>query len=161
MKTLMLLLLPIALLTGLSKSPKKTVQEQVLNPLRFSFHTNGDDKDWDTRIDVQVIYNGYVIGERRCCSVNGNDHWDNRSESPELNIPLNEGLTKDQLLNASYQVSIQANGNDKWDFDAWFHADFTEGAPRDWTFLNHSLNSRDSQWANNVYQLSDDYRDRY
>jgi len=159
MKTLTLTLIPFLLATASHKTIKQPANDPTLTKLTYSFHTNDDDKDWDTQVGAQITLNGHLIAERFCCSADRkHDHWNDHSESPVMPLTIIEKITKNQLNGASYVVSIQANGSDKWNFDARLHAEFNDGTQRDWTFLTHSLNSRHNQRVSNTFALSDHHR---
>jgi hypothetical protein len=154
MKTFTLIFVMMWLVSMITKPRQKQAIDPVLTKLTYYFQTNNDDKDWNTQVAAQVIYQGHVIAQRFCCSADRiHDHWDDRSLSPVMQLPIAEAITKQQLGNATYVIGSMANGNDRWNFDAHLHAEFSDGTKREWSFLGHSLNSRGSARVSNTFSL--------
>lgn len=59
-----------------------------------------------------------------------------------------------ELDQATYIVSLRANGGDHWYFDSRLHAEFSDSSKRDWTFLTNDLKSERSTRISKEFRLS-------
>lgn len=108
--------------------------------MRATWHTQGDDKDWDTQPVVEVFSGDRKVGEIACCSSDRNsDNWrDGRDETRSMSI-LVSGLTTADLSSGSLSAKRNPNGNDDWDYRVTVEFLF-EGGGR----AEHSCEGRNS-----------------
>lgn len=143
--------------TGSKADVATTITVPTATKILATFHTNQDDKDWDSQIGTQIYFNGHVVAEKFCCSGDRNDdHWDDHTDNPAkgpIVLDIKEPITKEQLDNALYDVSLQAVGGDHWYFDARLHIEFSDGTHRDWTFLTNDLESTRSDRVTKRFNL--------
>ncbi len=137
--------------------PPNGLQSAVLRT-----HTNGDDKDHDTGIYVDVHDNGgntiaYIGNAER--SDDDSKHYNDGSDH-SFDVPLSEGtVLKSDCTNFKWRMGIQASGpnwiiklggtpednpgggNDQWQFDAWLTLNFGDGTFFTTDKLGQTLNS--------------------
>ena len=130
-------------------------------------HTDGDDRDHDTGIFVEVTEaDGHTVlaqigNAEACCGRYG--YADN--EDHDLNIPLQKpGIPKSDCINFKFRMGIMAKGgifgnttftgridnwpivslsggNDTWKFNAWLRLYFSDGSMLESNKLNQTLSS--------------------
>jgi len=157
MKNLSLSVLVIILIVSTSfSSAKKSAQQVTLTSVKYSFYTTNSDKEWDTQVGAQVIFDSRTIAENFCCNIDKKkDRWKPNSDGPQLDMLIHEHLSKFEFNQASFVASSRASGNDKWEFDLRIHAEFSDHTEENWTILSQTLNSLEGKRAINTYTLSD------
>lgn len=143
---------------GLMMLSSSFAQEPKLTKMSYSFRTTTNDKDWDTRVGAEVVCNGHDVAQRFDFNHDKNaDHWGDPSDNGPWELPISEQPTKQTLNECQYRVSAEAKCNDRWDFNAMLHADFSDGTQRNWTFLNKTLDSHDCHPVSVTLPMSNDH----
>jgi hypothetical protein len=138
-----------------------------LTKIEYWFHTTKNDKDWDTEVVANIVYNGRVIAGQSCCGSDHNaDHWNNRSNSPRMDMPVAEQVGMKELSEAVYKVGIRAgrsrftpNGNDKWEFDGELRATFSDNRHLRWSWQGLALESKNSNFVAEDHPLQTAIKD--
>ena len=131
------------------------------------FHINDENKDWNTKVFVKLIYQGRDIAvfdgiDGGCCSSGRgnctNDDWCDGHDipSPTHTLPkmiIKEAITKAQIDDGEYYIAFQATGNDKVKFNAKVVARFSDGTEKQWSWQGQDLDSRQSRVASRNYPL--------
>jgi hypothetical protein len=101
--------------------------DATLTGANITFHTNDENKDWDTIVSVLVRLGGEqgpavarvygIFSEFR-------DH----SDAGPFDLWLVRSVTRDELRRGEVEISIQPNGNDTWRFNFLLDFLFSDGA---------------------------------
>jgi hypothetical protein len=160
MRKISIALLAVFLITTSFKTHKKYKSDApTLTLVTYQFFTTGADKEWNTQVGAQIVFDGRTVAENFCCNVDKKkDHWQSNTNSPDLEMVIHEHLSKDDFNHSSCVISSRSNGNDKWEFDLRIHAEFSDHTDENWTILSQSLNSIESHRAINTYPLSESSR---
>jgi hypothetical protein len=93
---------------------------------RISFHTNDEDRDWDTMVTVNVYRrDGVEVASALLPAAHFDDNSDNGPFA--LSTQGLGGTTWDQMRGGWLQISINANGNDTWRFNYSAQLNFSNG----------------------------------
>jgi hypothetical protein len=86
---------------------------------RIWFHTNDDDKDGDTRVEISVET---VLGIAVASLSDDLGHLDDHTDAGPFDLELVAFPTRGQLRNGHVSIKIVPNGDDSWHFN--FVVDF-------------------------------------
>ena len=86
----------------------------ILTGASISFHTNDDDKDHDTHVDVSVQAGTPEGGNAILAAVINDDfgHFPDHSDAGPFDLVVVEQLTRDQLKTGNVTINIEPNGAD-------------------------------------------------
>jgi len=122
----------------------------------YGFRTTANDKDYDSQTGVEIICNGHNVAQDFAHSADRNsDHWNNNSDNGPW--PLNfsdKTVTKGELRNCAYRVSLTANGNDEWVGNGKLSISFSDGTTWTWQFNGFDLNSRGSHTESRTFDMT-------
>ena len=90
-------------------------QPPMLQRASVSFHTNDEDKEDDTQVDIFVFAadKRTVVAKLTECFGHFNDH----SDSGPYNLVLLKSVSRDDLRQGRVDLEIVPNGNDTWRFN--------------------------------------------
>jgi hypothetical protein len=100
-------------------------QTPMLTRASVTFHTNDEDKDDDTQVDIYV-YSGdkkTVVAKITECF----GHFDDHSDSGPYNLVLVKSVSRDDLKMGHVDLEIEPNGNDTWRFNFLLDLYFSDG----------------------------------
>ena len=90
-----------------------------------SFHTNDEDKDDDSRVDVTVR----LMDQMVVASIADEfGHFDDHSDAGPFDLLIKQAATRGELKTGSVAVKIEPNGNDTWRFNFFLDLLFDDGA---------------------------------
>ena len=90
-----------------------------------SFHTNDEDKDDDSRVDVTVR----LMDQTVVASIADEfGHFDDHSDAGPFDLLIKQAATRGELKTGSVAVQIEPNGNDTWRFNFFLDLLFDDGA---------------------------------
>jgi hypothetical protein len=100
-------------------------QPPMLLRASVSFHTNDEDKDDDTQVDVYVFAGGKrtVVAKLTECF----GHFDDNSDSGPHNLVLLKSVSRDAVSQGHVDLEIEPNGNDTWRFNFPLDLYFSDG----------------------------------
>ena len=96
-----------------------------LASVNVTFHTNDNDKDDDTTVDVTVqLIDGTIIA-----SISDDfGHFDDHSNSGPFDVPLMTRPTRGDLKKGNVTVKVEPNGDDTWHLNFFVDMVFEDGA---------------------------------
>jgi len=91
----------------------------------ISFHTNDEDKDYDTNVRITVYDFHNVV-----CARIASDfmHFNDNSDAGPYPLTVQNSSTKDLLQRGKVAVHIQPNGHDTWRFSFFLDLIFEDGS---------------------------------
>ena len=99
--------------------------DAVLNRASVTFHTNDEDKDNDTWVDVVVK----LIDGSEVTSIGDQfAHFGDNSDAGPFDLIPIKSATRGQLKTGSVTVTISPNGNDTWRMNFFVDLLFEDGA---------------------------------
>ncbi len=108
------------------------------------FHTNNEDKDWDTALFVYVNRGRNVIARVENVQGHYNDNSDNL-----VNLPVLIPATLDECQQGcSVTVSIRPNGHDTWKFNLEVNLFFSDSQHIVRPFANIKLDENNREFRN-------------
>jgi hypothetical protein len=112
-----------------------------INYMTVSFHTNTDDKDFDTGVQVNIspYQNGAVTEIIATYTGDLGGHLADGSISQP--VTLSWFTDSNWILGNEYtlQVIIDPNGHDTWRFDCYLYIAYNSGSYKNYPFLGHAL----------------------
>lgn len=103
-----------------------------LTGIYISFHTNDDDKDWDSNIDVAIDNYQWLVGRGNVGY--GTVFRDHTDQGPFM-IPVAGRYTPADLRAGRLFVTIYPVGNDTWKFrTSRLHFQFSDGSWQAWSW---------------------------
>ena len=97
----------------------------VLTRASVSFHTNDEDKDDDSRVEVTVR----LIDQTIVASIDDEfGHFDDHSDAGPFDLLISQATNRGALKTGSVAVKINPNGNDTWRFNFFLDLLFDDGA---------------------------------
>ena len=97
----------------------------VLTRASVSFHTNDEDKDDDSRVEVTVR----LMDQTVVASIADEfGHFDDQSEAGPFDLLITQAASRGALKTGSVAVKISPNGNDTWRFNFFLDLLFDDGA---------------------------------
>jgi hypothetical protein len=112
-----------------------------INYITVSFHTNTDDKDDDTMVQVNISpYQGDAVTEI-IATYTGNLGGHLADGSISQPVTLNWMTDSQWILGNKYtlQVIIDPNGHDTWRFDCYLYIHYNNTSFKNYPFLGHAL----------------------
>jgi hypothetical protein len=92
---------------------------------RISFHTNDEDKDADTRVEISVE----TLFKSAVASLSADlGHFDNHTDAGPFDLQLIAFPTRGELKNGHVSLKIAPNGHDTWRFNFVLDLLFADGA---------------------------------
>lgn len=102
-----------------------TGDNAVLIRASVSFHTNGEDKDDDSRVGVTVR----LMDQTVVASIADEfGHFDDHSDAGPFDLLITQAATRGALKTGSVAVKIEPNGDDTWRFNFFLDLLFEDGA---------------------------------
>jgi hypothetical protein len=102
-----------------------TGDNAVLTRASVSFHTNDEDKDGDSRVEVTVR----LMDQTVVASIADEfGHFDDHSEAGPFDLLITQAASRGALKTGSVAVKISPNGNDTWRFNFFLDLLFDDGA---------------------------------
>jgi hypothetical protein len=99
--------------------------DAVLTRASIMFHTNDEDKDADTRVEVRVE----LIDKTLVASIADEfQRFGDHSEAGPFTLKLAGSATRGALKTGSVSIKIMPNGNDDWRFNFVLDLLFSDGA---------------------------------
>jgi hypothetical protein len=127
-----------------------------LTSISVCFITTGDDKDWNTQVDAQVMQRNHLVAQLICCSGgNPSTRFDRGHNTGALKMVLYELVKKEDLgSTCTFVINTIPVGNDNWEFNAYVHATFSDGTTRDWPLLGIAMNAMHSHLCAQNFPLN-------
>jgi hypothetical protein len=97
-------------------------RDATLSGVSARFHTDGDDKDWDTKLSIRVKHRtkGVIAAvEGNYIGCFPNDSWN--PPTGAYGLPVKHHIPKGEVSMCYTELEIAPNGNDTWRFD--YHLD--------------------------------------
>ena len=97
----------------------------LLTRASVSFHTNGEDKDDDTRVEVTVR----LMDQTVVASIADEfGHFDDDSDAGPFDLLITQAATRGMLKTGSVAVKIEPHGRDTWRFNFFLDLLFDDAA---------------------------------
>jgi len=102
-----------------------TGDNAILTRASVSFHTNGEDKDDDSRVEVTVR----LMDQTVVASIADEfAHFDDHSDAGPFDLLITQAATRGALKTGSVAVKIEPNGDDTWRFNFFLDLLFEDAA---------------------------------
>ena len=102
-----------------------TAYNAILTRASVSFHTNNEDKDDDSRVEVTVR----LMDQTVVASIADEfGHFDDHSDAGPFDLLITQAANRGALKTGSVAVKIEPNGNDTWRFNFFLDLLFDDGA---------------------------------
>jgi hypothetical protein len=102
-----------------------TGDNAVLTRASVSFHTNDEDKDDDSQVEVTVR----LMDQTVVASITDEfGHFDDHSDAGPFDLLITQAASRGALKTGSVAVKISPNGNDTWRFNFFLDLLFDDGA---------------------------------
>ena len=101
--------------------------DPTLTGANITFHTNDENKDWDTKVSIVVRLGGQQGPTVARTDSIFSEFGDNSDAGP-FDLWLIRPVTRDQLRRGQVEISIQPNGDDTWRFNFLLDFLFSDGA---------------------------------
>jgi hypothetical protein len=116
----------------------------------YSFHTNGNDKDWDSQVGIDLVSNGSPVGSRYDFNHDHNvDHWNNDSDEGPWDCPLSQNWDAATLAQSIVRFTLSPNGSDTWECNAFLTLYLSDQSTRGYSWPNLTFVNHDSK----IFQL--------
>jgi hypothetical protein len=102
-----------------------TGDNAVLTRASVTFHTNDEDKDNDT--DVQVVVK-LIDGSTVANIDDAFAHFDNNTDAGPFDLIIAKAATRGELKTGNVTIKIAPNGNDTWRLNFFVDLFFDDGA---------------------------------
>jgi hypothetical protein len=97
----------------------------MLTRASVSFHTNDEDKDDNSRVEVTVrLMDGTVVAS----IADEFGHFDDHSDAGPFDLLITHAATRGALKTGSVAIKIEPNGDDTWRFNFFLDLLFEDGA---------------------------------
>lgn len=113
-------------LAGLNPAKAQYGYQPTLTSATIAFHTNDENKDWDTRVTT-IVFASNGAQAARVDGISG-EFNDGTNNGPFALGIQQVGLTKDRFNGGQLGIWIQPNGNDTWRFNATISLYFSDGS---------------------------------
>jgi hypothetical protein len=100
-------------------------QPPMLTRASVTFHTNDEDKDDDTQVDIFVYAADQKTVVAKLTECFG--HFNDNSDSGPYNLVLVKSVSRDDLKMGHVDLEIEPNGNDTWRFNFLLDLYFSDG----------------------------------
>jgi hypothetical protein len=102
-----------------------TGDNAILTRASVSFHTNDEDKDDDSRVEVTVR----LMDQTVVASIADEfGHFDDHSDAGPFDLLITQAANRGALKTGSVAVKVDPNGNDTWRFNFFLDLLFDDGA---------------------------------
>jgi len=102
-----------------------TGDDALLTRASVAFHTNDEDKDADSQVEVTVR----LMDQTVVASIADDfGHFDDHSDAGPYDLLINQAATRRALKTGSVSVKIMPNGDDTWRFNFFLDLFFEDGA---------------------------------
>jgi hypothetical protein len=102
-----------------------TGDNAVLTRASVSFHTNDEDKDDDSQVEVTVR----LMDQTVVASIADEfGHFDDHSDAGPFDLPITQATTRGQLKTGRVAVKIHPSGRDTWRFNFFLDLIFDDAA---------------------------------
>jgi hypothetical protein len=102
-----------------------TGDNAILTRASVSFHTNGEDKDDDTRVEVTVR----LMDQTVVASIADEfGHFDDHTDAGPFDLLITQAATRGMLKTGSVAVKIEPHGHDTWRFNFFLDLLFDDEA---------------------------------
>jgi hypothetical protein len=102
-----------------------TGDNAVLTPASVSFHTNDEDKDGNSQVEVTVR----LMDQTVVASIADEfGHFDDHSDAGPFDLLITQAASRGALKTGSVAVKISPNGNDTWRLNFFLDLLFDDGA---------------------------------
>jgi hypothetical protein len=99
--------------------------DALLTRASIMFHTNDDDKDADSRVEVAVE----LMDKTLVASIADEfQHFDDNSDAGPFTLLLSGAVTRGALKTGNVSISIAPKGDDRWRFNFFLDLLFSDGA---------------------------------
>src|SRR4029078_2596940 len=103
-----------------------TGDNAVLTRASVTFHTNDEDKDDDSRVEVTVRLLDQTVVVARISDTFG--HFDDHSDAGPFDLLITQAVTRGELKTGSVAIKIEPNGKDTWRFNFFLDLLFDDAA---------------------------------
>src|SRR5262245_55071611 len=103
-----------------------TGDNAILTRASVSFHTNDEDKDGDSRVELTVRLMDQTGVVASIADESG--HFDDHSDAGLFDLLITQAATRGMLKTGSVAVKIEPNGDDTWRFNFFLDLLFDDGA---------------------------------
>lgn len=110
--------------------------EAILVRASASFHTNDDDKDFDTTLVISVEKGVDQFAKSEL--IVGDTFEDHRNQGP-FSLRIQGTNSKLDLRGGTSTITIQPNGNDTWRFNYFLELTFNDGSVQAFSFFGNEL----------------------
>ncbi len=136
-----------------NKPPEKY---PLLTHILVKFHTNDDDLDHDSQVEINFICNNTYFAtadQTTWVTLWNNGGFKNNQSTQWAEIPLHltPRLNKLQMHACSTQLILHPVGHDTWRFNYYVQLKYADGTDEAYLFENHALNQNTNL---NYYPLS-------
>jgi hypothetical protein len=100
-----------------------------------SFHTNNDDKDDDTLLDITIEKPPDEFAKVDSIRGTFDDHTDNGP----FGLSVEGKISKGQLRDSTTTLKIHPNGNDTWRFNYFLDLDYSDGTHQRYSYYGKQL----------------------
>ena len=102
-----------------------TGDNAILTRASVSFHTNGEDKDDNTRVEVTV----HLMDQTVVASIADEfGHFDDHTDAGPFDLLITQAATRGALKTGSVAVKIKPEGHDTWRFNFFLDLLFEDAA---------------------------------
>ena len=102
-----------------------TGDNAILTRASVGFHTNDEDKDDDSRVEVTVR----LMDQTVVASIADEfGHFDDHSDAGPFDLLITQAANRGALKTGSVAVKIEPNGHDTWRFNFFLDLLFDDGA---------------------------------
>jgi hypothetical protein len=102
-----------------------TGDNAILTRASVSFHTNGEDKDDNTRVEVTV----HLMDQTVVASIADEfGHFDDHTDAGPFDLLITQAATRGMLKTGSVAVKIKPEGHDTWRFNFFLDLLFEDAA---------------------------------
>jgi hypothetical protein len=108
----------------------------TIRGVSISFHTNDEDKDYDTWVNTQISCDGKIVAGQS----QPYGKFPNNSENGPFELPIREHLTIDKNNSlCKLIIHINPNGHDTWRFNSKLDVTFTDNTHKIFSWNNNTL----------------------
>jgi hypothetical protein len=103
-----------------------TGDNAILTRASVSFHTNGEDKDDNTEVEVTVRLMDQTVVVASIADEFG--HFDDHTDAGPFDLQITQAATRGMLKTGSVAVKIKPSGHDTWRFNFFLDLFFEDAA---------------------------------
>jgi hypothetical protein len=110
-------------------------EDAILVSAIASFHTNDDNKDWDSVLTITIERGPDQFAKVDSIMGEFPDH----SDSQPFAINVQGTVSKGALRGATTTLKMVANGNDTWRFNYFLDLVYNDGSRQAWSWFGNEL----------------------